>query len=258
MPESNPVARTTGEDEPLLGRVGDASQPEGKPLLFNLVIGTAVIAQAGIWILTAIVWAAVFMKPLIFFSPHPVSAIEDVPLLDDPRTDQRLPVQLLNSAGVLLTTQAILVLQPTHTAKQKSQGTTVHSVLNGLGVDAMLAGLVIIEWNKISHGGTHFRSLHAILGLITYILFVMQALVGIAQYYTPSVFGSVSNAKKMYKYHRAGGYLALILSFATVAAATQTDYIRNVLHIKLWAVLVASGLVLVGILPRIKKRKLGL
>jgi hypothetical protein len=36
--------------------------------------GTAVLAQAGIWILAALVWAAVFMADeIIFFSYHPVS-----------------------------------------------------------------------------------------------------------------------------------------------------------------------------------------
>jgi len=50
----------------------------------------------------------------------------------------------------------------------------------------------------------------------------------------------------------------LVLMLSTVVAATQTDYNKNVLHIKLWAVLVASALVLVGVLPRVKKGKLGL
>jgi hypothetical protein len=33
------VAQERGEEEPLLGRAGDASQPEGKPLYKNLIIG---------------------------------------------------------------------------------------------------------------------------------------------------------------------------------------------------------------------------
>lgn len=41
---------TETEEEPLLGARGDASQIEGKPLYENLWLGTAVIAQAGIWI----------------------------------------------------------------------------------------------------------------------------------------------------------------------------------------------------------------
>ena len=44
---------------------------------------------------------------------------------------------------------------------------------------------------------------------------------------------------------------------AVVAAATQTPYNQKILHIKLWAVVVASILVLIGIVPRIKKHKLG-
>lgn len=30
-----------GEDEPLLGRAGDASQQEGRPLFWNLALGTS-------------------------------------------------------------------------------------------------------------------------------------------------------------------------------------------------------------------------
>lgn len=167
-------------------------------------------------------------------------------------------LQLLNSAGILLSTQAILILQPTHTAKQKEQGTSIHAILNGISVLALIAGLIIVEYNKTSHGGEHFRSPHAILGLITYVFFIVQALIGIAQYYFPTMFGNVSNAKAMYKYHRMSGYVLLVLTFATVAAATQTDYNKNVLNIQLWAVLVAEVITLVGVLPRIKKQKLGM
>ncbi len=53
------------------------------------------------------------------------------------------------------------------------------------------------------------------------------------------------------------GYLIIVLSLATVAAATQTGFNENVLHIKLWAVIVAAILIVVGLAPRIKKHKLG-
>jgi hypothetical protein len=45
---------------------------------------------------------------------------------------------------------------------------------------------------------------------------------------------------------------------AVVVAATSTGFNENVLHIKLWAVIVAGLLVLVGVVPRIKKHKLGM
>jgi hypothetical protein len=44
---------------------------------------------------------------------------------------------------------------------------------------------------------------------------------------------------------------------AVIAAATQTSYNQDVLHIKLWAVIVAAILVLMGVIPRIKKHKFG-
>lgn len=39
IPEQNHPTMESGEEEPLLGRPGDASQQEGKGLQFNLVIG---------------------------------------------------------------------------------------------------------------------------------------------------------------------------------------------------------------------------
>lgn len=96
------------------------------------------------------------------------------------------------------------------------------------------------------------------MGLITYIILLVQGIVGITQYYTPQLYGSVANAKKMYKYHRVSGYTVFVLMLATVCAATETDYNVNVLGMKLWVVIVASVITLVGIVPRIKKQKLGM
>ena len=81
---------------------------------------------------------------------------------------------------------------------------------------------------------------------------------GITQYYTPSLYGGEGKAKSVWKYHRMSGYVLLVLSFATVAAATQTGFNKMLLHIKLWPVIVTAVITLVGILPRIKKQKLGL
>jgi hypothetical protein len=76
---------------------------------------TAILAQAGIIILTALVWAAVFTNDVIFFSFHP----------------------LLNSTAVLLLVQGTLILQPTAAQKDKVHGAYVHSILNTLGVAGM-------------------------------------------------------------------------------------------------------------------------
>ena len=122
----------------------------------------------------------------------------------------------------------------------------------------LIAGLIIIEMNKASHPETRFTSAHGVMGLITYILIFTQALVGFAQFFIPQqIFGSVDRAKAIYKYHRISGYLILLMALATICAATQTTFNANVLHIKLWAVIVTSVFVIAGVVPRIKKSKLG-
>ncbi|KAH8820010.1 hypothetical protein F5884DRAFT_658712 [Xylogone sp. PMI_703] len=223
------------EEEPLLGRLGDASQQPSRPLYANLYLGTGIIAQAGIVLLVALTWANVFLTPLIFFSPHP----------------------LLNTSGLLLLTQSILLLQPTHLPAQKRSGTYAHFGINVLALSLLASGLVIIEINKFSHNGTHFESPHAILGLITYISLLLQSAVGVAQFFFPAVFGGVDKAKAVYKYHRWAGYVILGLMLGTVGAATQTTYNLTTLHIEWKAVLVASILVVLGVVPRIHKQKLG-
>lgn len=228
--------RQIAEDEPLLGRVGDAAQPEMGPLLKNLTLGTAMIAQVGVILLVAAIWAAILLMDFTLFSAHP----------------------LLNSAGILFLLQSILILQPTHTPEQKRSGTIVHASFISLAMSALLGGLIVIEYNKFSHKGAHFKSVHATLGIAVYAMLVIQTLVGLTQFYTPMLYGSVANAKAIYKYHRMSGYLLLVLLLVSVATATQTAFNINAIHIKLWVVLVTSALILVGVVPRIKKQKLGL
>ncbi|KAF9696328.1 hypothetical protein EKO04_005685 [Ascochyta lentis] len=236
IPPNGAAARGQSEEEPLLGRRGDASQPDGQPLYQNLWTGTAAIAQGGIWILAAIIWGGILSQKLIFFSAHP----------------------LLNSAGFLLAVQAALVLQPTHTPEQKRSGTLAHFLFHVGGTSALTAGLVIIEMNKAGPGHEHFKSPHAILGLAFYVLVYIQAIIGFTQYYTPSLYGGVDKAKSIYKYHRVSGYVIATLGLATICAATWTTYNLNVAHMQHWAVIVASVLVLAGTVPRIRLSKFGL
>lgn len=246
------------------------SGPSLRSIHTDRLPGTGIIAQAGIWIVRTASLSSGFtdLRPAhchnlgisLLKTSLSLFSASSMPLVHIAFTRLSLLTRgfkLLNSAGIFFTTQAILVLQPTHAPKQKHLGTHIHAALNTTSILTLIAALIIIEYNKISHAGAHFESPHAVLGLITYILFVIQAIVGITQYYTPSLYGSVNNAKSIYKYHRMSGYVLLVLSFATVAAATQTGFNKATLHIKLWAVIVAALITLVGVLPRIKKQKLG-
>jgi hypothetical protein len=122
----------------------------------------------------------------------------------------------------------------------------------------MIAAFVIIEYNKFNHNAAHFDSIHGKLGLTTYSLLFIQSLVGFTQYFVPRLYGGIDNAKAIYKWHRMSGYVILVMMLATASAATKTYTGMVTLDIKLWAVLVSSVLILIGVLPRIKKQKFGL
>ncbi|GIJ87873.1 hypothetical protein Asppvi_006786 [Aspergillus pseudoviridinutans] len=234
VPQEHPQTIEAREDEPLLGGPGAVTQRENESIYRNLIKGTAAVAQCGILILAALIWAGIFSHPLIFFSAHP----------------------LLNSSAILLQVQAALILQPTATPQQKLLGTRIHYSLQAISLAAFVTAFIIIEINKGDH--PRLTSPHAIFGLITYICIILQALLGLVQYFFPvTILGSVDAGKRLYKYHRHFGYSLLVLELATVAAATQTTYNVDVLHIPLWGVLVAAVLIVAGVGARIKKHKLG-
>ncbi|KAK3304229.1 eukaryotic cytochrome b561-domain-containing protein [Chaetomium strumarium] len=230
-------APAPAESEPLLGRPGDATQRPDAPMIKNIFLGTAWISQLGGVLLLAVTWSSVFTHPkLPLVSPHP----------------------LLQTLGVFTGLQAILVLQPTNTPRTKSLGQRYHFILHILSFALFVAGTTIIEVNKHANHMPHFHSPHAYLGVSTFALLVLQYLFGFTIWAVPRVWGGEERAKSMWKYHRWVGYSALVLLLATVAAAVETDYSKAVLRIRLWAVLLAEGLIVVGVLPRVHLRKLGI
>ncbi|KJR86989.1 cytochrome b561 [Sporothrix schenckii 1099-18] len=230
------------ESAPLLGQPGDVLQRPGQSIVSNLYTGTAWLAQAGALLLVLLVWTGVFRHPplLPLFSPHP----------------------LLQSVGVFVVVQAILVLQPTATPGDKTRGAHAHAALQLLSSLIFIGGVVVIETNKVRSHGVHFHSAHGYLGVLTAVVLVSQYVFGFVVWLAPAfLFGSgpdrVDRAKALWKHHRRSGYAVVLpLLLVTVATATATDYNVNVLDIRLWAVLVAVGLVVVGVYPRIHIRKL--
>ncbi|KAA8909114.1 hypothetical protein FN846DRAFT_943556, partial [Sphaerosporella brunnea] len=215
------------EEEPLLGRPGDVTQRPSDSLLKNLIVGTAPLAQVGGIALVAMIWAGVFTHHLILFSAHP----------------------LLNSLGLLLGIQALLILQPTHTVEQKRSGTLMHFLFWAAALATFYAALVVVEVHKQRSGIGHFESPHAVLGVVIYVLLLIQAWVGVAQYFFPAVFGGVERAKKVYRYHRIAGYVLVLLVLVNIVLATKTYYAGKVLRIRTWATVVGGLLVVAGLLP---------
>ncbi|ORY64028.1 eukaryotic cytochrome b561-domain-containing protein [Pseudomassariella vexata] len=238
IPQHTPGTESHDEMEPLLGRPGDVCQKDEAPIVKNLIIGTGVIAEAAALLLVASVWGSVFIAGnLSLFSVHP----------------------LAQSFGFLVLIQSILVLQPTHTAKQKEVGQKVHAGLNLLAIATFITGVVAIEINKFRQGpGSHFHSVHGYLGVIASIWFLVQYIVGFTMFAVPKLYGGEAKAKAVWKYHRASGYVLLLLLMATFTSATQTDFNKNVLGLKLWALILIVVMLVIGVYPRIKKQKLGL
>ncbi|KAJ5924672.1 hypothetical protein N7466_008859 [Penicillium verhagenii] len=234
-PETESVANST-EHDPLLDHPGDVIQQQ-ENIWLNLVTDSAGLAQVGIFVLVALVWSNILAQPIILFTAHP----------------------LLASSGLLLQIQGTLILQPTASPSQKRIGTRIHYTIQLLSTILFLSAFVVIEVNKGSH--PHFTSTHSILGLLTVIFVVSQSAFGIVQYFLPrAILGSVDSGKKLYKYHRLSGYVALLVLEipAAIWGATQTGYSIAFLHIPLWAVLTASAAIIVGVGARIRKQKLGL
>ncbi|KAI5845682.1 eukaryotic cytochrome b561-domain-containing protein [Morchella snyderi] len=230
----NQSAAPTTEHEPLLGRPGDVGQRDGSGLARNLITGTAPLAQVGGVMLIVTVWTAVLSHAWMVFSLHP----------------------LLNSLGVFLSLQAILVLQPTRTADQKRRGTYVHATFNGLAALSFFTALAIVIWHKQHSGIPHFESAHAYLGIVIYGLLFIQASVGFTQFFAPGIYGGVDNAKSMYKYHRVSGYVILLMYLVNIILASKLRYGEKFIHLKTWGVVLAGVLVVLGTYPRIKKQKI--
>lgn len=117
-------------------------------------------------------------------------------------------------------------------------------------------GFLVIEVNKIRHSGKHFKSLHAVLGTITYLVLQLQLLLGVVQYFFPRIiFRKAEDGKKLYKYHRLVGYAVVLLLLATVVTATKTDFIKPA-HFAFPWVLAASAALLVAIAAGIRPKKM--
>ncbi|KAG5992772.1 hypothetical protein E4U43_003684 [Claviceps pusilla] len=241
VPGEGPVGHHGGhygsvETEPLLGKPGDATLPENASIMRSFFIGTGVVAELGIILLALNIWAHIFMKPVILFSGHPLAM----------------------TIAIFTLVQSILALQPTSTPGQKRVGQRVHASLNLVAFVALVTGAVFIQVNKFRSGSPHFHSPHAYVGTITLLVLVAQYVVGFTMWATPGLYGGVDHAKKLYKYHRYSGYLALVLLLTAVCTAMKTDYVVGVLGIGFWGVVVAALVVFLGVFARIQKHKLGL
>ncbi|KAK0674694.1 eukaryotic cytochrome b561-domain-containing protein [Cercophora samala] len=228
------------ENEPLLGRPGDAIQRPNAPMHRNLYLGTGILAQTGLLLLLLTI-----SIPLLTHRPLP-------PLLT--------PHPLLQLTALLVLTEAILLLQPTTKSlpAAKTRAAKYHALLQLLSLLLFVSGTAIIETNKHANKLPHFHSAHAYFGVATVSLLAVQYLFGFTIYLTPSVWGGGDKAKKMWKWHRYLGYGVLLLVLATTGSAAWTEYVDAQLGVSKVGVVLGLVLVAGGVFPRIQLGKLGL
>lgn len=205
-------------------------------LLLTCSPGTAFIAQVALITFALSLSGRVLARPLILFSWHPLSQI----------------------FGLVLLIQSILVLQPTHTAGQKRVGQEVHASLNFASFVLFTAGFVVIYINKERNNSAHFTSIHGALGSTLTLSLWGQYLAGFIMWATPALLGGEAKAKALWKYHRVGGYINLLLLLATFCTAADTGFVRNALKIESWVFYAPMALIAAGVLPRVHLYKLGL
>lgn len=76
--------------------------------------------------------------------------------------------------ALILVTNALLLLQPTHTPEQKRLGAVTHGLVNSLALGSFTTAVIIIIYNQEAHNAAHFTTAHGKIGLVTYILLIIQ------------------------------------------------------------------------------------
>ncbi|OAA58185.1 Cytochrome b561, eukaryote [Cordyceps fumosorosea ARSEF 2679] len=221
--------QTAEADEPAPDRNTPPRQQDDAFTMAQLWSGAGFIAQAAVVTFALSLSGRVLSQPLSLFSWHPLSQV----------------------FGLFLLVQSILVLQPTRTAAQRRVGQCVHAWLNAASLVAFAAGFTAVYANKQRNGAPHFASNHGALGATLTTLLGGQYLVGFAMWVVPALRGRV------WRLHRAAGYVSLLLLLATFCTAADTGFVRNVLRIEAWVFYAPMALVAVGVLPRIQLSKLG-
>ncbi|PLW18057.1 hypothetical protein PCANC_04708 [Puccinia coronata f. sp. avenae] len=199
--------------------------------------GMAWVAVLGIWIWIVTVWVTVLTHPAGIFTIHPI----------------------FQSFSLFCFYHGIIFLQPTDTPAAKRTGLVVHESFQLLGSLAIVVGGSAIFYNKVSHSAPHFTSWHGLLGLTSTCLILFQALFGMLIGFETSrdyIVGD-SLGRKLWKFHRASGYLLIFLMTMTVLTVTKADWVISVTSKwSIWVLTVSPIVALIGLLSLVNPNKI--
>ncbi|GAA6005499.1 hypothetical protein JCM10207_003003 [Rhodosporidiobolus poonsookiae] len=200
----------------------------------------AVAAQVGLVVSTAVLWRILWTHPAGLFTYHP-------------------SFQSLALVGFL---EGVLLLQPQpNNLAVKRKGLQLHQAFQYASLGAILTGAGFIVYNKAIHGAKHITTWHALFGLLTLALILLQITFGALVVYSPlqRILGGEERAKRLWKYHRMSGYLTLTLLIATPLLALASDWVRlNSTAFERWTIGLGLGVAGVGVGARVQTSKLGI
>ncbi|CAI2178272.1 1097_t:CDS:2 [Funneliformis geosporum] len=200
---------------------------------FNMSFVFSLLVSVGALLFASTVWYITSTADYLFFIWHPT----------------------LMSLMLLMTTNGILVLQKAESRQEKVSSLNFHKALQSIGFLSVIGGFYVIITFKNMGNKEHFESPHGKFGLITFSLILIQTIAGSTLVNFPGVVGGVVKAKAMYKYHRFSGYLLLAFIWLTALGGTQNAWVKAQFD-HLWVWLLATGMVFVGTVGRIKSNKL--
>lgn len=114
--------------------------------------------------------------------------------------------------------------EPNLTAKYSRRNrTTIHWILNTLGISLIACGFIIVFINKVNLDKPHFATTHGILGLTTIILVCLVALFGIVANNTQWLYPKVRPVILKVA-HAFGGIAITILLLVTLSNGTYRHW----------------------------------
>jgi len=164
-----------------------------------------------------------------------------------------------NTLAVLCWIFGILTLQPTSQPKTKAAGLTRHQIAMLTSLLSVILGTSAVWTFKATYQLPHFKSWHGFFGLITFIWFIIQGMVGAGSvWFGGAAFGGGLKAKQVWKYHRLSGYMLLILLLTTIyfAGRTQLVSFHSSYVVRLIAYTLAPIFILVSVCSRVRPSKM--
>ncbi|SNX84915.1 related to Cytochrome b561 [Melanopsichium pennsylvanicum] len=204
----------------------------------------ALPVQASALLFVAVVWSTILstmsITRLALFGYHP----------------------LIQSIGILLLLQAIVVLQrtSTHAPAEKKAAFNAHQTINLLLVLPLFTvGASIMYYLHDQPGASHWISYHGILGSLCVVVAWIQAALGAASvWWKGKLVGGENKGKALWKWHRLSGYVlvALFLTTAVLGVVETTWGKKNSSFFQKILVVAALGLAACAVLIRVQSSKL--